>query len=234
MKAKAIFLTALVSMAFACSVSEAPEAELTEVQSVQVKSPIAEILATESGKKSLSALFKPNGSAKGNGNGVIFIENGGGYVGCSFGEEKFVCFYEIGEDGFYAPFGDVRILPNGQAQFHIKSKEFAVEVYNADFELIYSNLCLEDRSGNLHANLKSPFVLIEDDGFVDFAYYSPVFEEVSSANNLQLSTVVNDAARNLDIDLLTWDCVEPTSEKRLSVTSIQSAGGNLNVKIRLK
>lgn len=231
---KAIFLTALLSMALACSVSEAPETEVSEIQSLTIKSPIAEILATENGKESMSNLFKAQRNAKGNGNGVIFIENGGGYVGCSFGEEKFVCFYEIGEDDFYAPFGDVRILPNGQAQFHIKSKEFAVEVYNADFDLIYSNLCFDNRRGNLHANLKAPFELITDDPFVDFDYYLPVFDEVSSANNLQLSATVNDAARNLDIDLLTWDCVEPTSQKELRVTSLQSASGNQNVKIRLK
>ncbi len=233
MKTKTCIALASLLLIFSCSDSEEPAMEAAEMQGVQIKSPIAEILSTESGKASMSTLFRPRGTAKGNGNGVVFIKNGADYAACSFGEDSFVCFYEIDESGFYRSPIDVKFLPNGEAQFTSRSKDFAVEVYNEVFDLIYSNLCYEERVGNLHINLKGEFQLITDDPFVDFDYYSPVFDEYSSANNLQLTSIVNDAARNLDIDNLTWDCSDPTSEKKLKVTSMLSPGGNLNVKIKL-
>lgn len=233
MKTKTCILLASLLMTFSCSVSEEPVPEGDQIQSIQIKSPIAEILSTEKGKASMSALFRPQGTAKGNGNGVVFIKNAADYVACSFGEDSFVCFYEIDENGFYRSPIDVKFLPNGEAQFNSRSKDFAVEVYNEVFDLIYSNLCYQERVGNLHINVKAPFELITDDPFVDFDYYTPVFDEISSVNNLQLTAIVNDAARNLDIDNLTWDCADPTSEKKLKVTSILSPGGSLNVKIKL-
>ncbi len=233
MKTKTCILMAFLLLIFSCSVSEESETEVIEMQSLQIKSPIAEILSTERGKASMSALFRPQGTAKGNGNGVVFIKNGADYAACSFGEDSFVCFYEIDENGFYRSPIDVQFLPNGEAQFKSRSKDFAVEVYNEVFDLIYSNLCYQERVGNLHINVKAPFELITDDPFVDFDYYRPVFDEISSANNLQLTAIVNDAARNLDIDNLTWDCADPTSEKKLKVTSLFSSGGNMNVNIKL-
>ncbi|NNK11033.1 MAG: hypothetical protein HKP08_06790, partial [Flavobacteriaceae bacterium] len=145
-------------------------------------------------------------------------------------DKNLVCVYEI-EDGFYKSPIDVHILPNGEAQFKAQSKNFAVEVYTLpNFDLIYSNLCMEEFEGNLHINVKGTFELITDDPFVDFDYYT--FVEATSANNMQITTTVNDAVRNLDIDLLTWDCVEPTSEKKLKVTSLFKKNGTQNFKIR--
>ncbi len=234
MKTKTCIALASMLLIFSCSDPEEPALGVEEMQSIQIKSPIAEILSTERGKASMSALFRPQGTAKGNGNGVVFIKNAADYVACSFGEDSFVCFYEIDENGFYRSPIDVTFLPNGEAQFNSRSKDFAVEVYNEVFDLIYSNLCYEERVGNLHINVKAPFELITDDPFVDFDYYTPVFSDISSANNLQLTALVNDAARNLDIDNLTWDCTDPTSEKKLKVTSLFTPSGNLNVKISLR
>lgn len=235
MKTKTCILMAFLLMIFSCSVSEESETEAIELQSLQIKSPIAEILSTEGGNKSLSALFNSKVTAKGNGNGVVFIKNGADYVACSGGDDSFVCFYEIDQNGFYRSPIDLQFLPNGEAQFKSKSRDFVVEVYevNGDgiVDLIYSNLCYEDRTGNMHINLKGTYVLITDDPFVDFDYYT--FVTPSSANNLQINALVNDAARNLDIDNLTWDCVDPTSEKKLKVTSLFSPGGNENITIKL-
>jgi len=89
---------------------------------------------------------------------------------------------------------------------------------------------MEEFEGNLHINVKGTFELITDDPFVDFDYYT--FVEATSANNMQITTTVNDAVRNLDIDLLTWDCEEPTTEKKLKVTSLFKKNGTQNFKIR--
>ena len=234
MKTKTCIVLTSLMMVFSCTVNEDADAPELETTSLKSKSPVMEILSKEGGKKALSSFFTPGNAAKGNGNGVVFIKNAADYVACSFGEDRFVCFYEIDENGFYRSPIDVKFLPNGEAQFNSSSKDFAVEVYNEVFDLIYSNLCYEERVGNLHINVKAPFELITDDPFVDFDYYRPVFSEISSANNLQLTAVVNDAASNLDEVNLTWDCTDPTSEKRLKVTSLFTPGGNSNVKISLK
>jgi hypothetical protein len=231
MKTKTCIVLASLIMTFSCSVSEEPQTGEAEMQNLVIKSPIAEILSKEGGKQSLSVLFSSQATAKGNGNGVVFLKNGADYVACGGSDDGFVCFYEIDEDGFYRSPIDLLFLPNGEAQFKSKSKEFVVEVYDQFANLIYSNLCFEERSGNLHINLKGTYELITDDPFVDFDYYT--FSSFSSANNLQLTATVNDAARNLDIFNLTWDCADATAEKKLKVTSLFTPGGNTNIKIKL-
>ncbi|MEY8020048.1 hypothetical protein AB8P51_04415 [Muriicola sp. SD30] len=230
MKTKALVSLFTIFFFFSCSTEEESDLQLNDMQNLQTQHPLAGMLATESGRQSLAYLFNTQNTAKGNGNGVIFIKNGADYVACGGDDKNLVCVYEI-EDGFYKSPIDVHILPNGEAQFKAQSKNFAVEVYTLpNFDLIYSNLCMEEFEGNLHINVKGTFELITDDPFVDFDYYT--FVEATSANNMQITTAVNDAVRNLDIDLLTWDCVEPTSEKKLKVTSLFKKNGTQNFKIR--
>jgi len=232
MKTKSFIVLTSLLLTFSCSVSEETESQDLEVKTFQTKSPIAELIAKEGGKKSLAALFGTNSTAKGNGNGVFFIKNGADYVPCSGGEDSFVCFYEIDENGFYKSPIDVQFLPNGEAQFKSRSKDFVVEVYDEFVNLIYSNLCFEERVGNLHINLKGTYDLITDDEFVDFEYYT--FSSASSANNLQLTAIVDDRARDLDIDNLTWNCGNgPATQKKIKVTSLFKPNGDENIKIRI-
>lgn len=235
MKTKSFIVLTSLLLSFSCSVSEETESQDLEVNTFQTKSPIAELIAREGGNESLSALFSTSSTAKGNGNGVFFIKNGADYVACSGGEDRFVCFYEIDENGFYRSPIDVQFLPDGEAQFKSRSKDFVVEVYEVDGEivnLIYSNLCFEERDGNLHINLKGTYDLITDDPFVDFDYYT--FSSASSANNLQLTAIVDDRAGNLDIDNLIWDCDDgPAIERKIKVTSLFKPNGGQNIKIRI-
>lgn len=233
MKTKTILLLAFLLIAISCTVNEDADVPEIELVSLKFKSPVMEILSKEGGKKSISALFHSSGTAKGNGNGVIFIPNGADYVACGGFDDNLICFYEIDENNFYRSPIDVQFLPNGEAQFKSRSKDFVVEIYDEAFNLIYSNLCFEERIGNLHINIKAPFELVTDDPFVDFDYFRPVFEEASSANNLQLTALVDDRAFNLDIDNLTWDCDPgPATQKRVKVTSLFTPGGNMNIKVR--
>jgi hypothetical protein len=232
MKTKSFIVLTSLLLTFSCSVSEETESQDLEMNTFQTKSPIAELIAKKGGKESLAALFSTNSTAKGNGNGVFFIKNGADYVACSGGEDSFVCFYEIDENGFYKSPIDVQFLPNGEAQFKSRSKDFVIEVYDEFVNLIYSNLCFEERVGNLHINLKGTYDLITDDEFVDFEYYT--FSSASSANNLQLTAIVDDRARNLDIDNLTWYCDNgPATQKKIKVTSLFKPNGDENIKIRI-
>lgn len=236
MKTKSFILLTSLLLAFSCTVSEETESEDLEVKALQARSPIAELIAKKGGKKSLSALFSASNTAKGNENGVIFIKNGADYVACSGGDDRFVCFYEIDETGFYRSAIDVQLLPNGEAQFKSRSKDFVVEVYDVvdedNVNLIYSNLCFEKRIGNLHINLKGTYDLITGDDFVDFDYYT--FNSASSANNLQMTAIIDDRARDLDIDLLDWICDDgPATQKKLKVTSLFKPNGGQNIKIRI-
>jgi hypothetical protein len=231
MKTRTLISLLSLLLFFSCSVNEESDLKVDDVQLLQTKHPLGDMLSTKSGRQSLAAFVNFRNTAKGNGNGVIFIENGGDYAACGWDDKNAVCVYEIDENGFYRSPIDVKILPNGEAQFNAHSKDFAVEVYALpEWELIYSNLCMEEFEGNLHINLKGTFELITDDPFVDFDYYTYV--EAASANNMQITTWVDDAVRNLDIDLLTWDCVEPTTEKKLKVTSLFMPNGKQNFKIR--
>ena len=230
MKTRTLITLVSLLLFFSCSETEVSDIQVDEMQKLQSKHPLADMLSSESGKQRLASFVNYRKTAKGNGNGVVFIENGADYVACGWDDNNAVCVYEI-EDGFYKSPIDLQILPNGEAQFKAQSKNFAVEVYALPaWELIYSNLCMEEYEGNLHINLKGTYELITDDPFVDFDYYT--FLEASSANNMQITTLVNDAVRNLDIDLLTWDCVEPTTEKKLKVTSLFKTNGKMNFKIR--
>ncbi len=230
MKTKALISLVTLFLFFSCSTEEGAHFRIDEGHSFSTKHPLAGMLATESGRQSLAAFVRSQNTAKENNNGVIMIKNGGDYVACGWDDKNAVCVYEIDEDGFYRSPIDLHFLPNGEAQFIAQSKDFAVEVYALpDWELVYSNLCMEEYRGNLHINLKGTWVLIDDDDFVDFDYYT--FNEPSSANNMQITTWVDDAVRNLDIDLLTWDCDDPTVEKRLKVTSLFKQNGGMNFKI---
>ncbi|NNK11105.1 MAG: hypothetical protein HKP08_07150 [Flavobacteriaceae bacterium] len=231
MKTKALISLFTIFFFFSCSTEEESELQLNDMQTLQTQHPLAGMLATESGRQSLAAFVNARNTAKGNGNGVVFIKNGADYAACGWDDKNAVCIYEIDENGFYRSPIDVHLLPNGEAQFIGHSKDFAVEVYALpEWELIYSNLCMDEFRGNLHINLKGTYELITDDPFVDFDYYT--FVEPSSANNMQITTWVDDAVRNLDIDLLTWDCVDPTTEKKLKVTSLFKQNGGMNFKIR--
>ncbi|MBT8313054.1 MAG: hypothetical protein KJP26_01225 [Maribacter sp.] len=221
-----LFMTFLV---FSCAHEEASETTDFENQSLRAKSPIAKLLSTEEGRQGFSKLFSSDATAKNHGNGVIVIKNGADYVACGGDDNNLVCVYEIKDDFYQSPI-DMKFLPNGLAQFMAKSKDFAIEIYELpSFELIYSNLCMDEFQGNLHINLLATYELISDDPFVDFDYYT--FVEPASASNMQITAVVNDAARNLDIFALTWDCVAPTSEKRIKVTSLIRTNGTQNFKI---
>ncbi len=230
MKTSALISLCILFIFFSCSTGEETNPRIDDGHSFTTQHPLANMLATESGRQSLTRLFKSDNTAKANGHGVIFIRNGGDFVACGGDDKNVVCVYEIDENGYYRSPIDLHILPNGEAQFLAKSKDFAVEVYAMpDWELIYSNLCMEEYRGNLHINLKGTFELIEDDPFYDFDYYTYV--EGSTANNMQITTWVDDAVRNLDIFELTWDCEYPTSEKRLKVTSLFKQNGGVNFKI---
>lgn len=163
------------------------------------------------------------------GNGAFVIQQDELYVPCGADDNYFVCAYAF-EDGFYASTMDVKFLPDGTAQFFANKKDVAVEVYALpSFELIYSNLCMDDfNNSSLHINLKATYELLYDP-YYDITYYEWV--EAQSANNMQLKATVNDATTNLDIDLLTFDCIEPTSDKRIKMTSLIQQNGEQNFKI---
>lgn len=230
MKTKTIFLLTALLLIFSCSTSEEPDAQILEVQNLKSKSPMMEVLAKKANRNALMNAFNTKSAKGGNGNGVIFIKNGADYVACGGGDDFLACVYEM-ENGFYKSPIDVQILPNGEAQFIGHSKEFAVEIYTLpNFELIYSNLCMDEFIGNLHINLKGTFEIVDDDPLVDFEYYTYV--EGSTANNFQMTAVVEDGVRNLDIDALTWDCVEATTQKRVKATSLFMPNGKMNLKIQ--
>jgi hypothetical protein len=236
MKTRTFILLACLSVAFSCSVSEEADTQGPDTVSLKAGSPVMEILSKEGGKESLAALFSSSRTSKGNGNGVVFIPNGGDYViGLGIGNNV-IFLYEIDENNFYRSPIDIQLMPNGDAQFKSSSTDFVAEIYDASngaFDLIYSNLCFDERVGNLHINLKAPFELITDDPFVDFDYYRPVFSEASSANNLQMTVVVDDRAFNLDEVNLTWECNESaTIQKRIKLTSLFTPGGTLNIQLR--
>ena len=236
MKSKSFILLVALSLAFSCSVDQAADTPELEAVNLKSKSPVMEILSKEGGKESMAGLFNSGNSARGNENGVVFIPNGGDYVACLGIGNNVICFYEIDENNFYRSPIDIHLLPTGEAQFKSNSKDFVAEIYeinNGAFDLIYSNLCFEQRTGNLHINLKGPFELITDDPFVDFDYYRPIFSEASSANNLQMNVLVDDRAFNLDEVNLTWDCnTEATTQKNIKITSLFTPGGNFNIKVR--
>lgn len=103
MKTKTCIVLTSLMMVFSCTVNEDADAPELEATSLKFKSPVMEILSKEGGKKALSSFFTPGNAAKGNGNGVVFIKNAADYVACSFGEDRFVCFYEIDENGPHEP-----------------------------------------------------------------------------------------------------------------------------------
>ena len=193
-----------------------------EHQNLRTLSPIAKILGDEGGKKTLGNLFATDKASKQSGNGIVFLKNGGDPVACSVDGNYMVCVYEIA-DGFYKSPIDIRILPNGEAQFIANSNNFAVEVYELpSFELIYSNLCMDAFEGHLSIHLKGTYTLV-DDPYYGFEYYT--YDVPSTDNMMKMWATVNDAVRNLDIDNLTFDCESPTSEKRVRLTSIIKTNG---------
>ncbi len=232
MKKRSIIVVFSLFLVFSCSKIEQDEIpdfesrkELTEPQDekLQTPSPIAQILSDQGGRKALENLFTSRETDKHKKNGIVFIKNGADPVACSVSGDYLVCVYEI-EDGFYRSPIDVRILPNGQAQFIARSRDFAVEIYELpSFELIYSNLCMDEFQGYLFIHVMGTYKLVTDDPYYDFEYYT--YDEPSTDNIMWLTAKVTDGVRNLDIDNLTFDCVEPTSTKRVWVTSIIKKNG---------
>lgn len=231
METRTFILLSALLLGFSCSVSEDTDTQDPGMVSLNGKSPVMELLSKEGSKKAISSLFKANSTAKGNGNGIIFFENQGDLVACGGGgDQNFFCVYEI-KDGFYNSPIDVTILPNGEAQFQARSREFKLEVYTPDFEeLLYSNLCLEDFKGNLHINLKAPYDM---ETFEGIDIYFPDFTNPSTANNFQMTAEVDDGVRNLDIENLTWDCDPgPRTEKKFKVTSLFMPNGKVNIRVK--
>ncbi len=229
MEKRTIIKLLSILLIVSCSKVEESEKTVIEDQSFPTRSPIAKLIATEDGKRGLNNLLSSRLSNKNQGNGVILIKNGADYVACGNDENYFVCVYGI-EDEFYKSPIDLMILHNGLAQFKANSKDFAIEVWELpSFNLLYSNLCMDEYEGNLHINLLATFKLVTDDPFVDFEYYT--YDEPASANNMQITARVNDATRNLDIDELTWDCVDPTTEKKVKVTSLDKKNGSYYFKV---
>ena len=232
---KIVTITAfIVLLSYGCTAPEANSdlGEFDLEQSQGIISPIASLLQKKGFKQSLLQRISSSGKNNGIGNGVFVIQNHELYVPCGSDDNYFVCAYAI-EDGFYASTMNVKFMPDGTAQFFSNKKNVAVEIYTLpDFELIYSNLCMEDKKkSSLHVNLKGNYELIYDPDY-DIEYYDFIFEEVVSANNMQITATVNDATTNLDIDLLTFDCIEPTTEKKVKVTSLFKQNGGQNFKIR--
>lgn len=230
---KALFFMAILSIiAIACSSPD--ENQSTDELSVvndRTLSPMSALLQKDDFQESLRNRLASRTSKGGNGNGVFVIQNNELYVPCGSDENYFVCAYAI-EDGFYVSTIDVKFFPDGTAEFFANKKNVIVELYTLpDFELIYSNLCMDDlQNSSLHVNLKGNYELIYDP-FYDIEYYDFIFEEVMSANNMQIKATVNNATTNLDIDLLTFDCIEPTTEKKIKATSLFKQNGGQNFKI---
>lgn len=211
------------------------ETDEVEKQNGILVSPIAELLGKEGGKQALLNSFYSNKTGKDKTSQLAFIQHGADPVPCTITDGKYLaCAYEI-VDGFYQSPIDVRILPNNEAHFIARSSNFAVEVYEMpNFDLIYSNLCMDEFEGFLFIYARGTYELI-DDPFYGYQYYvltGPLPEDSSENesgpsrdNVLVMTAKVTDGVRNLNIDELTYDCEMPTSVKHIRIRSIIRSTG---------
>lgn len=208
------------------------------------RSPIASILESDSFASFISSYQTNEENFKNeNSNGVFFIESAAEFI---LGVEVFPYLVIIYDESLLAGGAesliDVKIFSEDRAQFFSNARNPVVEIYDlSQFTgtfwdiLVYSNLCSENRRGNLHINLIAPYIETTSFGF---DILSPVFSEVETANNLQLSSWVNNNgffASQSDYFNFEFQCVpsgDGSVENKIHLTSLfqQNGGDNISLK----
>lgn len=215
-----------------------------EYDATLLRSPVASILESDSFKSFINPYQTAEENLKNeNSNGVFFIESAAEFI---LGVEVFpylvIMYHESLLTGGVESLIDVKIYSEDRAQFFSNARNPVVEIYDlSQFTgtfwdiLVYSNLCSENRKGNIHINLTAPYIETTSFGF---DILSPVFSEVETANNLQLNSRVNNSGffgSQSDYFNFVFQCApssEGSVEKKIHLTSLFQQNGGANISIK--
>ena len=209
-----ILLTVIVT---GCSLENPKELE-EPLQTFSSKADFKATIKSEKFQEFVKEKFRVLNKGKENNNGVIVVSRGFNQFFGFFTPDYTIGIYDFDEQFL------LKIFSEDRAQFFIRSNEPTVEVLDRDFNLLYSNLCQERKTGHLQVSL------ISDYDFFDFGpfqvyFFKPPFD---SANILKANSNVYDGVE-IDYETGEVSCTEPTTIRKLNITSLfrdNSANGN--------
>jgi len=223
MKNKFLIMSIMTLIFFGCTTSEI-ETQIEDTANLSVILSNKEFQNAVSNKLDVKIgndKFTSTSRGQNKGNGVVVVQ--------SVFQTIYFFFTDQGPIIFGADNGpdSVKILPTGLAQFSTKSSSPICAVLDSGFNTIYSNDCLERRTGHLNVNVITavdivefpfgtgyfPKIEVDENG-------NPIFYD-KTANIFKATNVkVNDQQVILDENFEPIGCTEATVEHFVSLKSI--------------
>ncbi|GAA4322370.1 hypothetical protein GCM10023115_50410 [Pontixanthobacter gangjinensis] len=207
-----------------CSKQENEDLPLTKSATV-VQAEFLAVIQKQEFKNLVISKFNDLNKGKDDNNGVVIVSRRFSQFFGFSSAEGFIWIYDLDEQFL------IKLFSEDRAQFFFRSNDPTVEVYDYEDNLMYSNLCQENKTGHLQVSL------ISDYDFFDFGpfqiyFIAPPFD---SANILKANSKVFDGAQ-INFETGEISCGEINTEKKLNITSLfrDNSGNHPVINISLK
>jgi len=238
-----IGIVALIS--FSCSNEEATNFEESNLKLQKDGSSIVmkQLLSNVEFQNKLNKVLKVNELAKGQDDkgGAIFVES---RFGSSYGFATPEGIYWLSSSNTE---DQIKLMPDGTAKFSTKSNNPSASLTDWNWNTIYSNDCIENKTGTFIANLRASYfsftidiydpVTWEPTGEVVTIYFADLGNTpYNSAYVIQGSNIkINNATMSYDYETWeSWCNDDATEEYNLFIKQVISRSGHTNVSIELK
>jgi len=246
MKKQVLIIGVLALFMFSCSNEEATNFEESNLKLEKEGSlaiTMKQLLSNVEFQNKLNKTFKVNEFSKGqdNGGGAIFVES---RFGSNYGFPTSEGIYWLSSSNVE---DQIKLMPDGTAKFSTKSKNPSASLTDWNWNTIYSNDCIENKTGTFIANLRASYFSFTIDIF-DPVTWEPTGETVTlyfadlgntpynSAFVIEGSNIkINNATSSFDYE--TWETLcndDATEEHNLFIKQVISRSGHTNFSIELK
>ncbi|HEY5689184.1 MAG TPA: hypothetical protein VIS27_12845 [Yeosuana sp.] len=244
MKKQVVIILGLALLSFSCSteeVAKSQERNLKLEKDTSLSIVMKQLLLNVEFQNKLNKTLKVNEFSKGqdNGNGVIFVEtrNGSNYAFAT-PEGIFWLSSSNTED-------QIKLMPDGTAKFSTKSKNPSASFTDWNWNTIYSNDCIENKTGTFTVNLRAAYFSFTIDIY-DPVTWEPTGETATiyfadlgnppydSAFVIQGSNIKINNSLYTDPDTWESSCNDATEEYDFFIKNITSKSGQNNFSIELR